>query len=196
MESRDGDTFVIKDDHNHNYRSTRSSKVLLDSKAVPEAVCGPVQMGEEADAQRVWTVDLGGSDSGSESSEVSEADCTAMSDSAEGKFTLDSTPKLRKLHIDNGPRYIDVKQRDDLSSFPCVKVGVWLIGVFTIMAVSEVIYLNPDESACFPPHSDLNALALEDYRKNHWPNLEKAIDRLLLHNPTDHISVSYAQIYR
>uniref|UniRef100_H3BZV5 CDK2 associated cullin domain 1 n=1 Tax=Tetraodon nigroviridis TaxID=99883 RepID=H3BZV5_TETNG len=41
----------------------------------------------------------------------------------------------------------------------------------------------------------LNSLALEDYRNNHWPNLEKAIDRLLLHNPTDHISVSYAQIY-
>lgn len=44
--------------------------------------------------------------------------------------------------------------------------------------------------------SVLNALALEDYRANHWPNLEKAIDRLLLHNPSDHISVSYAQIYR
>lgn len=41
----------------------------------------------------------------------------------------------------------------------------------------------------------LNAMAVEDYRKNHWPNLEKAIDRLLVHNPTDHISVSYAQIY-
>ncbi|XP_031694131.1 CDK2-associated and cullin domain-containing protein 1 [Anarrhichthys ocellatus] len=41
----------------------------------------------------------------------------------------------------------------------------------------------------------LNAMAVEDYRKNHWPNLEKAIDRLLIQNPTDHISVSYAQIY-
>ncbi|XP_030012128.1 CDK2-associated and cullin domain-containing protein 1 [Sphaeramia orbicularis] len=41
----------------------------------------------------------------------------------------------------------------------------------------------------------MNALAVEDYRKNHWPNLEKAIDRLLIQNPTDHISVSYAQIY-
>uniref|UniRef100_UPI0037E71955 CDK2-associated and cullin domain-containing protein 1 isoform X3 n=1 Tax=Semicossyphus pulcher TaxID=241346 RepID=UPI0037E71955 len=41
----------------------------------------------------------------------------------------------------------------------------------------------------------LNAMAAEDYRENHWPNLEKAIDRLLIHNPTDHISVSYAQIY-
>uniref|UniRef100_A0A3B4YSB0 CDK2 associated cullin domain 1 n=1 Tax=Seriola lalandi dorsalis TaxID=1841481 RepID=A0A3B4YSB0_SERLL len=43
--------------------------------------------------------------------------------------------------------------------------------------------------------SVLNAMAVEDYRKNHWPNLEKAIDRLLVQNPTDHISVSYAQIY-
>lgn len=39
-------------------------------------------------------------------------------------------------------------------------------------------------------------MAVEDYRKNHWPNLEKAVDRLLIQNPTDHISVSYAQIYR
>lgn len=99
METRDGDTFVVKDDHNHNYRSTRSNKVLLDSKAVPQAICGPVQMGEEPQAQRgkAWTVDLGGSDSGSESSEVSETDCVAMAAMAEGKFTLDSTPKLRKL---------------------------------------------------------------------------------------------------
>lgn len=99
MESGDGDTFVVKDDHNHNYRSTRSSKVFLDSKAVAQAIFGPEQMGEEPDAQRgdVWTVDLGGSDSGSESSEVSETDCTAMSATAEGKFTLDSTPKPRKL---------------------------------------------------------------------------------------------------
>ncbi|XP_061547060.1 CDK2-associated and cullin domain-containing protein 1 isoform X2 [Phycodurus eques] len=41
----------------------------------------------------------------------------------------------------------------------------------------------------------LNAIAVEDYRNNHWPNLEKAIERLLIQNPTDHISVSYAQIY-
>ncbi|KAM9803922.1 CDK2-associated and cullin domain-containing protein 1 [Neosynchiropus ocellatus] len=41
----------------------------------------------------------------------------------------------------------------------------------------------------------LNAMAMEDYKKNHWPNLEKVIDRLLIQNPTDHSSVSYAQIY-
>nr|XP_057920223.1 CDK2-associated and cullin domain-containing protein 1 [Doryrhamphus excisus] len=41
----------------------------------------------------------------------------------------------------------------------------------------------------------LNAMAVEDYRNNHWPNLDKAIERLLIQNPTDHISVSYAQIY-
>lgn len=46
------------------------------------------------------------------------------------------------------------------------------------------------------PRSVLNAMAVDDYRKNHWPNLEKAIVRLLIQNPTDHISVSYAQIYR
>ncbi|XP_054655597.1 CDK2-associated and cullin domain-containing protein 1 [Dunckerocampus dactyliophorus] len=41
----------------------------------------------------------------------------------------------------------------------------------------------------------LSAMAVEDYRNNHWPNLEKAIERLLIQNPMDHISVSYAQIY-
>ncbi|CAL9688204.1 unnamed protein product [Knipowitschia caucasica] len=41
----------------------------------------------------------------------------------------------------------------------------------------------------------MNSMAIEDYQKNHWPNLEKAIDRLLIQNSTDHISVSYAQIY-
>ncbi|XP_077437501.1 CDK2-associated and cullin domain-containing protein 1 [Vanacampus margaritifer] len=41
----------------------------------------------------------------------------------------------------------------------------------------------------------VNATAVEDYRNNHWPNLEQAIERLLIQNPTDHISVSYAQIY-
>uniref|UniRef100_A0A8C8DQM9 CDK2 associated cullin domain 1 n=1 Tax=Oryzias sinensis TaxID=183150 RepID=A0A8C8DQM9_9TELE len=46
-----------------------------------------------------------------------------------------------------------------------------------------------------PLSSVLNAMAVEDYRKNHWPNLEKAIDRLLIQNPADHVSVSYAQIY-
>lgn len=99
MEAADGDTFITKDDHNHNYRSSRNSKVSLDSRAVPQAVCGPVLMGEEPDTQRgkVWTVDLGGSDSGSESSEASETDCTGLPATAEEKFTLDSTPKLRKL---------------------------------------------------------------------------------------------------
>lgn len=117
MERRDGDTFVVKDDHNHNYRSIRSSKVLLDSKAVPQAICGPVQTGEP-DAQRgeVWTVDLGGSDSGSESSELSETDCAAMSAMAEAKFTLDSAPKLRELVCS----YIFV---------PCAKAGARLVGV-------------------------------------------------------------------
>ncbi|KAM9810042.1 CDK2-associated and cullin domain-containing protein 1 isoform X1 [Syngnathus typhle] len=41
----------------------------------------------------------------------------------------------------------------------------------------------------------VDAMAVEDYRNNHWPNLEKAIERLLIQNPTDHISVSYSQIY-
>lgn len=92
MEARGGDAFILKDDHNHNYRSSRSSKVSGDSRAAPGL------LGREADTQRgkVWTVDLGGSDSSSESSEVSETDCTALSATAEGKFTLESAPKLRE----------------------------------------------------------------------------------------------------
>lgn len=98
METRNGDTFVTRDDHNHNYRSSRNSKVLLDSRADPQAACGPVLMGEEADSQRgkVWSVDVGGSDSGSESSDVSEPDCASVS-ATDAKFTLDSAPKLRKM---------------------------------------------------------------------------------------------------
>ncbi|TKS85284.1 CDK2-associated and cullin domain-containing protein 1 [Collichthys lucidus] len=126
----------IKDDHNHNYCASSSSKVrtylssqLSDAAAVPQPVCLPVPGGEPATRRgKVWSGSSGGSkfldsDSGSESSEVSETDCTA------------------------------------------------------------------------PSAAVLNAMAVEDYRKNHWPNLEKAIDRLLIQNPTDHISVSYAQIY-
>lgn len=56
-------------------------------------------------------------------------------------------------------------------------------------------YLVSQVSSLLSP-TVLNAMAVEDYQKNHWPNLEKAIDRLLIQHPKDHISVSYAQIYR
>lgn len=113
METRGSDSFVIKDDQNHNYRSTR---VILDSKAV----CGA-----EAEAQRggVRSVGAAGSDSGSDSSEAGETDGAAMSAMAEGRLTLDSTPKLREwVHscmLTPGPqyKYIDGKQGDGLSLF-------------------------------------------------------------------------------
>ncbi|XP_067092526.1 CDK2-associated and cullin domain-containing protein 1 [Osmerus mordax] len=41
----------------------------------------------------------------------------------------------------------------------------------------------------------MNAMTEEDYRSTYWPNLEKAIDHLLIQNPSDHISISYEQIY-
>lgn len=149
MEAMEDDSLDIKDDHNHNYCASSSGKVrtyvssqLSDETTVPQPACPPVP-GEEPGTRRgkLWSSSTGGSklmdsDSGSESSEVSETDCTAPSAAVEGKFTLESTSKFL-----------------------------------------------------------LNAMAVEDYRKNHWPNLEKAIDRLLIQNPTDHISVSYAQIY-
>ncbi|CAB1425079.1 unnamed protein product [Pleuronectes platessa] len=155
MEDMEDDSLDVKDDHNHNYCASGSGKArtYLSSRLseVPP-VLQPVPGGGEAGCHRgkQWsgssssttsTTTTGGSkfmdsDSGSESSEVSETDCAALPPAVEGKFSLDSTSKFL-----------------------------------------------------------LNAMAVEDYRKNHWPNLEKAIDRLLIQNPTDHISVSYAQIY-
>lgn len=138
MEATDGDSFTLKDDHNHNYRSSRSSKVSLDSRAVPQAVCGPVLMGEEPEIQRgkVWTVDLEKSDSSSDSSEASETDCTALTATAEGKFTLDSTPKLRKLvHT----------MSCCLTTPACCHVSlVWVDGL------SHISLHKPDVSAAFP----------------------------------------------
>ncbi|XP_039994873.1 CDK2-associated and cullin domain-containing protein 1 [Xiphias gladius] len=151
MEAMEDDSLDIKDDHNHNYcaSSGSGSKVhtylssqLSDVTTVPQPVCPPVPGAEPGTRRgKLRSGSTGGSkfmdsDSGSESSEVSETDCTAPPAAVEGKFTLDSTSKFL-----------------------------------------------------------LHAMAVEDYRKNHWPNLEKAIDRLLIQNPTDHISVSYAQIY-
>lgn len=103
----------MEDDHNHNYCSSSSgarkvrtylSSQLTDATTVPQPVCLPVSSQEElATGQgEVWSSSSGGSkfmdsDSGSESSEVSETDCAAPSAVAEGKFTLDTTSKFRKL---------------------------------------------------------------------------------------------------
>lgn len=152
------DSLERKDDHNHNYcasssrggsssSTTSSSSSTTKARTYPRSqlsdVTGPpVPGGEPATRRRKRLPGSTGSkfmdsDSGSESSEVSETDSTVPpAAAAQGKFSLDSTSKFL-----------------------------------------------------------LNAMAVEDYRKNHWPNLEKAIDRLLIQNPTDHISVSYSQIY-
>ncbi|XP_072247457.1 CDK2-associated and cullin domain-containing protein 1 [Leuresthes tenuis] len=149
MEAMEDESLDIKDDHNHNYCGSANSKVrtilssqLSDVTTVPQSACPTVPGGELGTRPgKLWSGGTGGSkfldsDTGSESSELSETDCTAVPANAEGKSTLDSSSKFL-----------------------------------------------------------LNAMAVEDYRKNHWPNLEKAIDRLLIQNATDHISVSYAQIY-
>ncbi|CAG6017807.1 CDK2-associated and cullin domain-containing protein 1 [Menidia menidia] len=149
MEAMEDESLDVKDDHNHNYYGSANSKVrtvlssqLSDVTTVPQSVCPAVPGGEPGPRPgRLRSSSTGApkfldSDTGSESSEVSETDCTAVPANVEGKFTLDSSSKFL-----------------------------------------------------------LNAMAVEDYRKNHWPNLEKAIDRLLIQNSTDHISVSYAQIY-
>lgn len=112
MEAMEDDSLDIKDDHNHNYcaSSSGSSKVrtylssqLSDVSTVPQPVCPPVSEGEAGARQgKLWSGSTRGSkcmdsDSGSESSEVSETDCTASPAAVEGKFTLDSTSKFRKF---------------------------------------------------------------------------------------------------
>uniref|UniRef100_I3JVM5 CDK2 associated cullin domain 1 n=1 Tax=Oreochromis niloticus TaxID=8128 RepID=I3JVM5_ORENI len=132
MEAMEDDSLDVKDDHNHNYRASGSNKVrtylssqLSEISTVPQPVCATVPVGEAGTRQgKPWSGATGGSklmdsDTGSESSEVSETDSTAPGAASEGKFALDSTSKFL-----------------------------------------------------------LNAMAVEDYRKNHWPNLEKAVDRL------------------
>lgn len=106
------DSLSIKDDHNHNYcassssgkvRSYRSSQ-LSGVTTVPQPVCPAVPGGEPGTRRgKLWTGSTAAaskfmdSDSGSESSEVSETDCSAAPAAVEGKFTLDSTSKFRKL---------------------------------------------------------------------------------------------------
>ncbi len=112
MEAMEDDSLNIKDDHNHNYCASGSSNAKVctylssqvsDAATVPQTVCEPVPGGEPGTRRgKVWSGSSGGSkfmdsDSGSESSEVSESDCTAQTGAAEGKFTLDSTSKFRKF---------------------------------------------------------------------------------------------------
>lgn len=110
MEDMEDDSVDIKDDHNHNYRASSSSKVstylssqLSGVSTVPQPVCAPVSGGEPgARRGKLWSGSTReskflDSDSGSESSEVSENDCTAPPAAVEGKFTLDSTSKFRKF---------------------------------------------------------------------------------------------------
>ncbi|XP_057704082.1 CDK2-associated and cullin domain-containing protein 1 [Corythoichthys intestinalis] len=144
MEAMEDDSSEVKDDHNHNYCASNSSKVQTDSSSrlsdvttFPQPACLALLGREDMSGRRSLPCrstdgsKLMDSDSGSESSEETEPAA-----SAQDKFTVDSTSKFL-----------------------------------------------------------LNATAVQDYRNNHWPNLEKAIERLLIQNPTDHISVSYAQIY-
>ncbi|XP_029926957.1 CDK2-associated and cullin domain-containing protein 1 [Myripristis murdjan] len=80
------------------------------------------------------------------------------------------------------PRFMDSdsSSESEVSETDCTAPSCSVAGKFTLNSASKFL---------------LNAMAVEDYRKNHWPNLEKVIDLLLIQKPTDHISISYAQIY-
>ncbi|XP_071337512.1 CDK2-associated and cullin domain-containing protein 1 isoform X2 [Trachinotus anak] len=91
-----------------------------------------------------------------------------------GKQRSGTTGGSKFMDSDSGSENSEVSETD------CTVPPAAAEGKFTLDSTSKFL---------------LNAMAVEDYRKNHWPNLEKAIDRLLVQNPTDHISVSYAQIY-
>lgn len=110
MEAMEDDSLDVKDDHNHNYRASGSNKVrtylssqLSEISTVPQPVCATVPVGEAGTRQgKLWSGATGGSkfmdsDTGSESSEVSETDSTAPGAASEGKFALDSTSKFRKF---------------------------------------------------------------------------------------------------
>lgn len=110
MEAMEDDSLDVRDDHNHNYRASGSSRArvclsrqLSDISTVSQPVCATVPAGEPGARQgKMWSGATGGSkfmdsDTGSESSEVSETDSSAPAAAVEGKFALDSTSKFRKF---------------------------------------------------------------------------------------------------
>lgn len=114
MEAMEDDGPNSKDDHNHNYcpngggkvRTYVSSQLSEAAVGVKQSVRLPVSTREQVARQgKVRSGTAGGlksmdSDSSSESSEVSELEgCAPPGSSGEGKFTLDTTSKFRKLVV-------------------------------------------------------------------------------------------------
>ncbi|KAK5882095.1 hypothetical protein CesoFtcFv8_020717 [Champsocephalus esox] len=121
MEDMEDDSLDTKDDHNHNCCASSSSKVrtylrsqLSGVATVPQPACPLVPGGEPGTRRgKLWSGSTGGSkfmdsDSGSESSEVSETDCTAPPAAVEGKFTLESTSKFLLNAMANPTDHISV----------------------------------------------------------------------------------------
>jgi len=104
MEAMDDDSSDMKDDHNHNYCASGGGKVRAHPRSqlsVPRSAGAP-EPGAEPETRRgkLWPGSTGSkfmdSDSGSESSEVSEADCAAPPAAGDGTSGLDSTSKFRE----------------------------------------------------------------------------------------------------
>lgn len=116
MEGMEYDSLDIKDDHNHNYCGSGGGKVrknlsnqLSGETADPQPACPSASGGEQSTQQGTRPSGTAGrsefvdSDTSSESSEVSDSDCTAASAGVEGKFSLDSTSKFRKFSWRKAP---------------------------------------------------------------------------------------------
>lgn len=125
MEAMEDDSSEVKDDHNHNYCGSSGggkARAALSSQVVPQPVCPTVPGAEPAKGQGKSLSDnpcgskFMDSDTGSESSEVSETECSAASN--EEKTSLDSSSKFRKLSS-WGPD--ELRFRLQLGSRSCVR---------------------------------------------------------------------------
>ncbi|XP_055757863.1 CDK2-associated and cullin domain-containing protein 1-like isoform X1 [Salvelinus fontinalis] len=180
MEDMEDDCFVLNDDYNHNYCANSASGQVLylgnELSDVPQPLSiSPVLATRDVAAQenhsKVCSSSSSGlkfmdSDSSSVNSDTSETD-SPSSASIAGKLTLNSASKFRSRQA--------------------------LMTVMTFAPYGwKVLVWN---QWCSGAWRIMNAMTEEDYRTTYWPNLEKAIDHLLIQNPMDHMSISYEQIY-
>lgn len=109
---------------------------------------------------------------------------TKMSDASQPQ-PVSPVPCMRGNHekvcsSTSGSKFMDLDSTSESCSEIYNHASSALTGTLTLNSASKFL---------------MNAMTEEDYRNIYWPNLEKAIDHLLVQNPMDHISISYEQIY-